>query len=76
VCNTVYTTLFSSETKFDSGSGWPSYSAALRNKLGESKNEENVNRTEDKSLGKSRVEVTCKTVSLHCLVNAIIAIPQ
>ncbi|KAK2170215.1 hypothetical protein NP493_1158g00071 [Ridgeia piscesae] len=57
--------LFSSETKFDSGSGWPSYSAALRNKLGESKNEENVNRTEDKSLGKSRVEVTCKTCSAH-----------
>ena len=61
--NAVSTALFSSETKFDSGSGWPSYWAAVRNKMGGSKHEENVNRTEDKSRGTSRVEVTCRTVS-------------
>ncbi len=46
--------LFSSDTKFDSGSGWPSFT--------EPKNTENVELHEDHSHGMVRTEVTCK----HC----------
>ncbi len=49
--------LFSSETKFDSGSGWPSFTDPV--------NLENVILTKDKTLGISRTEVSCKKCGAH-----------
>jgi peptide-methionine (R)-S-oxide reductase len=49
--------LFSSETKFDSGSGWPSYGAPIT--------EEAVHYHEDTSHGMRRVEVTCAKCGAH-----------
>lgn len=49
--------LFSSGTKFDSGTGWPSFS--------EPKNKENIEFKPDKSFGMGRVEVLCKKCGSH-----------
>ena len=49
--------LFSSGTKFDSGSGWPSFYDV--------KKSETVNLDQDKSLGINRVEVTCAKCGSH-----------
>ena len=49
--------LFSSNTKFDSGSGWPSFT--------EPANRENVRLEIDTSLGMERVEVICKKCGSH-----------
>ena len=49
--------LFSSNTKFDSGSGWPSFT--------EPANRENVRLELDTSLGMERVEVICKKCGSH-----------
>ena len=49
--------LFDSETKFDSGSGWPSFWDVL--------NAENVNEIVDESHGMRRVEVACKSCDAH-----------
>ena len=49
--------VFKSGTKFDSGSGWPSFS--------EPANREAVVLTEDTSLGMRRVEVTCANCGSH-----------
>ena len=49
--------LFSSETKFDSGSGWPSYFAPI--------SESNIKLESDKSLGMERVEVLCANCNAH-----------
>lgn len=49
--------LFSSETKYDSGSGWPSFWEAL--------DPEKVTMTVDRSLGMVRTEVTCSTCGAH-----------
>src|SRR3989304_4642560 len=49
--------LFSSETKFDSGTGWPSFT--------EPKNLEHVELREDSELGMSRTEVICKRCGSH-----------
>lgn len=49
--------LFSSETKFDSGSGWPSFDDPV--------NKENVILQEDNSHGMSRTEVICKNCGSH-----------
>ena len=49
--------LFSSDTKFESGTGWPSfYEPAVA---------ENVELREDRSLGMSRTEVLCKSCGGH-----------
>lgn len=49
--------LFTSETKFDSGSGWPSFTDPV--------NLEHVELHEDPSLGMVRTEVTCKNCGAH-----------
>ena len=49
--------LFSSETKFDSGTGWPSFSDVMA--------EGNVETAEDTSYGMRRIEVLCKKCGTH-----------
>ena len=49
--------LFSSNTKFDSGTGWPSFSDPV--------NLENVELVPDNSLGMHRTEVRCKKCGSH-----------
>ena len=54
VCGGCGAPLFESDTKYDSGSGWPSFT--------EPKLTENVEVREDNSYGMRRTEVVCK----HC----------
>lgn len=49
--------LFSSDTKYDSGSGWPSFTDPANNA--------NVELHEDRSHGMVRTEVTCKRCGGH-----------
>ncbi len=49
--------LFSADTKFDSGTGWPSFTDPA--------NVENVELHDDSSLGMHRIEVTCKRCGGH-----------
>src|SRR3989338_4284270 len=48
--------LFSSDTKFESGTGWPSFWAPL---------EDAVGTTEDRSLGMTRTEIHCSRCGGH-----------
>ena len=49
--------LFSSDTKFESGTGWPSFSDVMNN--------ENIELKEDRSMGMIRTEVLCKNCGGH-----------
>lgn len=49
--------VFSSETKFDSGTGWPSFYAPI--------SEENVGTEVDRKFGMTRTEVHCNTCGGH-----------
>ncbi len=49
--------LFSSDTKFDSGTGWPSFWAPIA--------KENVRKSIDTSLGMSRDEISCTECEAH-----------
>src|SRR5690554_4823963 len=57
VCNACKTELFSSSTKYDSGTGWPSFYQPL--------NSENVLEVEDRSLAMVRTEAVCGTCGCH-----------
>lgn len=57
VCAGCATELFSSETKFKSGTGWPSFYKPI--------NTENVGEVQDVSIGMIRTEVICNTCKGH-----------
>jgi peptide-methionine (R)-S-oxide reductase len=57
VCAACGAELFSSDTKFDSGTGWPSFTDPM--------NTEHVELHEDRSYGMVRTEVTCKRCGGH-----------
>lgn len=49
--------LFSSDTKFDSGTGWPSFTDPMPGA--------NIEIEEDRSFGMRRIEVSCKSCGAH-----------
>ena len=57
VCAACDNELFSSKTKYDSGSGWPSFYEAISGGK--------IKYIEDKSLGMSRVEIVCAKCDSH-----------
>ena len=57
VCAACGQELFTSDAKFDSGCGWPSFYEAL--------DKSKVHEHEDKTLGMRRVEVTCARCDSH-----------
>lgn len=56
-CVCCGTDLFTSQTKYDSGTGWPSFWAPIA--------KENVTVIEDRGLGMVRVEVVCSRCGAH-----------
>ncbi|MGF1510116.1 MAG: peptide-methionine (R)-S-oxide reductase MsrB [Myxococcota bacterium] len=56
-CVGCHSPLFRSDTKFDSGTGWPSYTAPIH--------ENAVTTVEDRSYGMVRTEVLCATCGGH-----------
>ena len=56
-CVVCETPLFSSEAKFDSKTGWPSFDKPAAN--------ENITYADDHSMGMKRIEVMCKTCGSH-----------
>ncbi len=56
-CVCCDTALFRSETKFDSGTGWPSFWQPIA--------KENIVETSDRSLGVERVAVSCRECAAH-----------
>jgi peptide-methionine (R)-S-oxide reductase len=56
VCSNCKNKLFSSKSKFDAGSGWPSFDAAFPKA---------INLNEDISLGMRRTEVVCANCNGH-----------
>ena len=57
ICRCCNNVLFSSKTKFDSGTGWPSFFDVYSS--------DSVELLNDSTLGMSRVEVTCKRCDAH-----------
>ena len=56
-CICCGTPLFDSDTKFDSGTGWPSFTAPVA--------EENVAEEDDRTLWMRRTEVLCSACDAH-----------
>lgn len=57
MCAVCGNELFSSDTKFDSGTGWPSFT--------EPANLEHIELKEDTTMGMHRTEVVCKNCGAH-----------
>ena len=57
LCKCCGEPLFDSETKFDSGTGWPSFFQPI--------NEDAVEETHDHSHGMQRIEVHCRKCNAH-----------
>jgi len=57
VCKCCGTALFDSESKFDSGTGWPSYFQPI--------NKTDIEYNKDSSFGMIRTEVLCATCGSH-----------
>lgn len=57
MCAACGAELFSSDTKFDSGTGWPSFDNPV--------NKENIILQDDDSYGMQRTEVICKNCGSH-----------
>ena len=57
ICGACGQDLFSSEAKYDSGSGWPSFYEPIR--------PEKITEVEDHSIGMFRVEVICSACKSH-----------
>jgi len=57
ICKCCGQALFLSDTKFDSGTGWPSFFQAI--------DEQAVGETRDATLGMERVEVHCNKCDAH-----------
>lgn len=57
ICRCCNNVLFSSKTKFDSGTGWPSFFDVYSS--------DSVELLNDSTLGMNRVEVTCKRCDAH-----------
>ena len=56
-CVCCGTALFNSDTKFESGTGWPSFSGPIAG--------ENVTTIEDRSFGMRRIAVSCRRCDAH-----------
>ena len=56
-CVCCETELFSSDTKFDSGTGWPSFFSPIK--------KNNIKEIEDLSIGMQRTEVMCSNCDSH-----------
>ena len=56
-CSCCNVKLFSSDTKFDSGSGWPSFYKPI--------DEDNIEYVKDYQFGMTRIEVNCKNCGAH-----------
>jgi len=56
-CVVCGTDLFRSETKYESGSGWPSFYEAV--------DDGRIQTREDRSLGRSRTEILCASCGSH-----------
>ena len=57
MCVACGSILFSSETKYDSGSGWPSFYDA--------EDKKNIKELDDNELGYKRTEIRCKKCDAH-----------
>ncbi|MCI5108270.1 MAG: peptide-methionine (R)-S-oxide reductase MsrB, partial [Candidatus Pacebacteria bacterium] len=57
VCSNCGLELFKSDTKFDSGTGWPSFDRVIK--------EGNVDTSEDTSHGMRRIEAKCSCCGAH-----------
>ena len=57
ICSACGNELFDSDTKFNSGTGWPSFWAP--------NSENSLEKNVDRSLGMNRVEVVCKKCGGH-----------
>ena len=57
ICTCCSVKLFSYETKFDSGTGWPSFFSPIKKK--------NIKEIEDLSHNMQRIEVTCANCDAH-----------